>query len=373
MASAGTIRPPITTVRGVIVLFHIIAFVTTFLRLLHRYQRRHLGWDDFWAGTALMFAITTFLLFLLRPIVLGTSARPLPSVNVPIPVQSFLALGTVVFYMAGLWTAKISMAATIVRLLGDGSLRKLAQCAVIVFLVVGLALSTQRIFRCGSDFSQPAFCTTPRYTGYVELVFDMVGDTWLIGAPLYILKKMRLARRDHRVIAAVFLCGLFTTIASILHDAFILAEEFSMVGFTAHIQVTISIVICNLPVLVTFVYRKINRDSEVEDSTESSDTDTSPQPNMNATPMTALTPPSRNHIATTGVPFEGPVEQMATSVLPSTNSEGRATRSTLDLGSILNSVRSTPTTSNSDYLSSRSDLETSRHGTQSVSTSTPTC
>lgn len=62
------------------------------------------------------------------------------------------------------------MAATIVRLLGDGSLRKLAQCAVIVFLVVGLALSTQRIFRCGSDFSQPAFCTTPRYTGYVELV-----------------------------------------------------------------------------------------------------------------------------------------------------------------------------------------------------------
>lgn len=72
---------------------------------------------------------------------------------------------------------------------------------------------------------------------YPALAVDMVGDTWLIGAPLYILKKMRLARRDHRVIAAVFLCGLFTTIASILHDAFILAEEFSMVGFTAHIQV----------------------------------------------------------------------------------------------------------------------------------------
>ncbi|PPR04819.1 hypothetical protein CVT24_007079 [Panaeolus cyanescens] len=280
----GKIRPSVATAKALIATFHTLALLTTLLRLIHRFRRKRLGWDDLWAGVANVFAIIIFVLFLLSEVIFG---KP-PFLSTPIPLRTFGIVGTLVFYMTG--CSKISIAVTIIRLVGEGTFRRIAKAVILAFGVVGISLSLGRVFRCGTDFSKAPICPTPRYAGYLELVFDLLGDTWLIGAPLYMLRKLKLPRQHQRLIGGVFLCGLFTTIASVVHNSFILSRQLLVAGISAHIQLGVSIIMCNLLVLVPYIYRRVRESSD--GTTERTAT---PDPDSNglgrlATPMATFQP-----------------------------------------------------------------------------------
>lgn len=66
---------------------------------------------------------------------------------------------------------------------------------------------------------------------------DLLADTWLILAPAFMLWKMKLPRSSHRLILAIFTCGIFNTVASIAHTVFILGGDQNQVVTTGHVQV----------------------------------------------------------------------------------------------------------------------------------------
>ncbi|PPR04818.1 hypothetical protein CVT24_007078 [Panaeolus cyanescens] len=273
--------------------FHTLALLTTLLRLIHRFRRKRLGWDDFFAGLANVFAIILFVLFLHSEVIFGD--RKPPFLSTPVSLRTFGIVGTLVFYMTGLWCSKISIAITIIRLVGDGTFRRIAKAVILVFGLVGISLSLARVFRCGTDFSEAPICPTPRYSGYLELVFDLLGDTWLICAPLYMLRRLKIPRPHQRLIGAVFLCGLFTTLASIVHNSFALTRQVLVAGMTAHIQLGVSIFMCNLLVLATYIYRRVHEDSdETTQRTETPDPDSNGQGRF-ATPMVTFQPPENGN------------------------------------------------------------------------------
>ncbi|KAF9048938.1 hypothetical protein BJ165DRAFT_1526334 [Panaeolus papilionaceus] len=275
----GQLQPSVATSTGLTTTFHTLAFVTTSLRLFHRFRRQRVGWDDFWAGVADLFALMIFTLFLLSGVIFGK--------NVPISVQTF-GISPRGRYGHSSRCSKISIAVTLARLLGDGRFRSIAKGVAAAFGVVGIALSIGRIFRCGTDFSTPPFCPTPRYTAYMELVFDILGDVWVIGAPLCMLKRVRLPRQHQRLLGCVFLCGLFTTFASIIHYGFILTREIIVGALTAHIQLCVSIITCNLLVLATYVYRKVHEGlNETTERTQTPDPSSNGQGRL-ATPLTVI-------------------------------------------------------------------------------------
>ncbi|KAF8999867.1 hypothetical protein BDQ17DRAFT_1360592 [Cyathus striatus] len=108
---------------------------------------------------------------------------------------------------------------------------------------------------------------------------DITADAWLLGAPAYMLLQMNLSRRHHRLIQVIFGCDVLVTATSIVHSVFILRQDQSAVGLSGHFQVSTSLIVSNLLVVVTYVYRIFCNDVDIEssnDSTSESKHDNSP-------------------------------------------------------------------------------------------------
>jgi len=251
-------------VKGVIIGCHAVAISSTCFRLLHRIRKRRVWYDDLWAIFALISDILLLVVYLTLPI---TSYFKYPLV-----LQQFLRISTLISYTCVLWGSRISVAVTIVRLLNCGSFRRLAKAISIFFVLICTCVMIQKFFIC-SDRSLKSLVSCPisPATGILELSTDLAGDVWLLLAPGFMLWQMKLPRSSHRLILAIFACGVFNTGASIAHTVFILKNNGLWISVTGHIQATIALTICNLLVVVTCLYRVFNRDSNssAEESSES--------------------------------------------------------------------------------------------------------
>ncbi|KAF9054128.1 hypothetical protein BJ165DRAFT_686374 [Panaeolus papilionaceus] len=259
---------------------HVLGTGTTLLRLIHRLVVQKLWWDDFWAFMAMVLSIIPFALYFSLKAIFALRSFSL---------ISFSVLGGLVFYTASLWSAKHSVAVTIVRLLRDGStIRKVACNATVCVGLAGVTLLLQKLFLCGTNFSTLPLCPTPAYTGYLELALGLFGDVWLIASPLYMLYDMKLPRQQIRLLSAIFNCGIFATASNLVHIYYVIKTDPILVVVTAHIQVNVNIITCNLLVLVTLLYRKLH---DGQTSVERSET---PDPTTNEQGgLATARPPSR--------------------------------------------------------------------------------
>ncbi|PPQ69681.1 hypothetical protein CVT24_001214 [Panaeolus cyanescens] len=268
-----------------------VACLTTVLRLTVQYLTRKLWWDDFWAGFAQVCAIVLWAVSMELPMG-GLYSRPL---------QIFSIIGMLLFYTAALWAAKISVAVTIVKLLAPGSFRTWAKWAVCAFGLMWFGLSVQRLFACGANFNVMPFCRVPVYTGFLELGTDLASDFWLVGAPLTMLWKIKLSKYHRRLIGGAFACAVATTIASIVHIYYIIIKDDVWTGLSGHIQVGVSLVVCNILVLSTYIYRRLHH---IDNASERTTTpDLSPQDNSSsnhghAPPEPTTSRPSNSHSQT---------------------------------------------------------------------------
>ncbi|CAA7262075.1 unnamed protein product [Cyclocybe aegerita] len=261
--SPSSKRPPFSTIVSILAISHSIAFLTTFFRLWQRSRTRKLWWDDFWAFVALLSDMFVWILFVAIP------TRDLFSK--PLGIQIFWKFGTILVYTLGLWSARASIAVTIVRLINESLFRTIAKAVVALFVVFWLALSIQKIFICGTRWHEVPDCRLPRATAYIELATDLIGDMWLLCSPIFLLWRMKLPRRHRRLLIAIFSCSIFITFASIAHAYFIVVRIPAWVGITAHIQLGVAVTICNLLVLVTRVYSVFcDTTSETRTETEES-------------------------------------------------------------------------------------------------------
>ncbi|KDR75520.1 hypothetical protein GALMADRAFT_247965 [Galerina marginata CBS 339.88] len=238
--------PTLKTVKNIVIVCHSFAIPTTCFRLFHRCRTGKLWWDDFWAMIALLCDIILFVVYFAIPL------EPQPT---PKALQYASRWLTLQGYTIGIWSARLTVAVTIVRLLPQGPTRRMAKVAAMIFGVFEMVMVLQKIFFCGKKWGFLPRCEIPTYTGIIELVTDILADLWLLLAPAYMLFQMKLERAHHRLILAIFLCGIFTSLASISHSVFILLNSPFWLGLTGHIEVAVAIVISNLLVLVTYIYR----------------------------------------------------------------------------------------------------------------------
>ncbi|PPR07758.1 hypothetical protein CVT24_003708 [Panaeolus cyanescens] len=259
--------------------FYGLALITTSIRLTHRFRIRRLWWDDFWASFALLNAVLVYTIFLLRPLYIASKSTAF---------REFGEIGNLLFYVLGLWCAKISMGVTLVRLLPPGRFRNVAKAVAVAFGGIGIVLAVHRVFGCNQGKAGPKSCIIAPNVGYVELSFDLASDAWLVGAPLYMMwgLKRRLPLQRWRLFSAAFACGIFSTIASVVHDIFVFRSEPLLMGLTAHIQLAVSIIVCNFLILATFLYRRVRNSGETTDRNHT----TEPTDNEQGRPATVSTP-----------------------------------------------------------------------------------
>ncbi|KAJ3786494.1 hypothetical protein GGU11DRAFT_698990 [Lentinula aff. detonsa] len=226
-----------------------IAIFVTFTRLGIRIRNRKLGWDDFWAAFSIIGAILlmTGVLIILDP--------------KPSMTQLTLVAGYYItsegFYTI-VWTSRLSILCTIIRISPPGSLRRILYGVGVLFGIMWTFLAMQEIVICerepGWKEAIPTQCHLGKSVAISQLTTDIIADLCLLIAPLRMFWNSMLPT-GHRVrLNIVFSTCALTTVVSLVHAYWIFANLGLNEIFTGIFETTISMIVASLNVIVGLLY-----------------------------------------------------------------------------------------------------------------------
>ncbi|KAF8997589.1 hypothetical protein BDQ17DRAFT_1428932 [Cyathus striatus] len=241
-----------------VMILYTIAIISTIFRVIYRARCRQLWWDDFWASLALVNAVLLLAAYIQT------------AFDFPYPSLSSFTLVMVTSRMA-LWSSRLSVAVTVVRIIATGTSLLISKIVAVMFGTIGIGLIVQKAILCppGVDFSH--ICQdTSIITAYADLATSFVADFWLLGAPTYLLWRMKLKKQFYRLLQAIFATEILVLATSIIHCIYIVKRDTQAHGVISHFKVTVSLIVCNLLFLVTYLYRQLRSGQEYTEDTTTS-------------------------------------------------------------------------------------------------------
>ncbi|TFK70118.1 hypothetical protein BDN72DRAFT_942523 [Pluteus cervinus] len=241
-------------------ILHSIAIACTIFRLWYRRQIRRLWWDDYTSIITLIMESAMFTTLWV------TSGRQYFLPRDPKAIASFMLESVSLILI--LWSTRICLALSIARIYPSGEKhRRLAFGLVTVFSVMGLCIGSGYLTTCatyvirfGHNRKKP-ICIISRGLLIVTFIGELSSDVLLVAFPLFALWNVKLPKNQRRLILLVFSAGI-CTITVIISYIFIVFSPFARnpEGFIAlsvmpHFQASISVIVCNSAVVITFIYR----------------------------------------------------------------------------------------------------------------------
>ncbi|KAG2095711.1 uncharacterized protein F5147DRAFT_717943 [Suillus discolor] len=177
------------------------------------------------------------------------------------PQSSRIALYYIVsqsFYGV-VWSSKLSMLFTIVRLTIPGRFRRFLLCTVAFFGIIWALLFSQLWWICETEpdwKKQPLpQCDLGGRIAITQMITDVLADVILIVAPFSLIYKVRLSRSQKVRILAVFSTSAVTTIVSLTHAYYILSGGGLREVMAGIVECSMSLIVVNLSVVVAFIFR----------------------------------------------------------------------------------------------------------------------
>ncbi|KAF8993198.1 hypothetical protein BDQ17DRAFT_1431901 [Cyathus striatus] len=243
--------------RPIIATLYFLALIPTIFRLGYRGWVRQLWWDDMWAAFSMINATLLFATYFRTTFHFTEKSSA--------SYLDFIYISTLLTTNFALWSARLSVAVTIVRVIATGKMKIISKIVAVVFGLFSIGLMVQKLIICGPPSSVKFLCSNPNITGYSELVTSIVADLWLLLAPAYLLWKMNLRKRHHRLLQAIFACEILVLTASLAHSVYIVRKDYILQAVTSHFEIAISHLVCNLLFLVTYIYRIFRNGEETRD------------------------------------------------------------------------------------------------------------
>ncbi|KIK65847.1 hypothetical protein GYMLUDRAFT_93692 [Collybiopsis luxurians FD-317 M1] len=227
------------------------AAFTTILRLTLRI--RYFGWDDVFAGLAL---VSLALAAAAGKTFFGLDASS------TMPQSSRVALYYVieVNFDIAIWITRLSILSTIIRL---GWYRKQLYTAAGCFVLIMLFLVAQVFWVCESRNRQDHWkeepsplCIGVASITITQVATDGFADIILVGAPFFLLRYLKSedAKSQKLRLSVSFIVGGLTTFVSIVRAVFALSDdEISLL--VSNVQLSASVTIANFAVLVAAFHR----------------------------------------------------------------------------------------------------------------------
>ncbi|KAJ6472838.1 hypothetical protein C8R47DRAFT_720390 [Mycena vitilis] len=247
----------IEELRGLIGVLPPLACLVTYIRLYARYSRGKLWWDDFWVAVSTMCAIVLVVASILH---LQDPARLSQRVKVSIYYMCALLFAAVV------WTARISILFTVMRLCFFGRLRRLLFWVAILFFVTWAILFAQVWWVCERQPGWKDLPTPQCALGLTQSITDVISDSILIAAPMRLLWRVPLPRGLKLRLRAVFATTAIATAVSLYHAYCVMRFGGIPELVAAAVQFSTGLLVANLSVIVAVVFR-LRPDNE-SDNTE---------------------------------------------------------------------------------------------------------
>ncbi|KAG1756348.1 uncharacterized protein EDB91DRAFT_1092114 [Suillus paluster] len=254
------IHPSIVGLRSSITIVHTCTIVMTSWRLWYKIVQRCWWWEDVWAATALAAIITSVVSVWIY------SEPPIDSKPRDGPIIAYWLL--MVNFTIGLWSSRLSMICSIIRLSPPTRIRIVACCAAAAFAAIAVALLVHKCWFCARyndwDKNTPLSCPLAFSVGITQVVADFLSDLTLVVLPAQILYRVKLPRDQKILILSVFSGSLLTTLLSIVHAVFFIQADPILKILTAQLEMAFSVIVCDLLPIVTCLYKALrSRDLDV--------------------------------------------------------------------------------------------------------------
>ncbi|EPQ55756.1 hypothetical protein GLOTRDRAFT_138555 [Gloeophyllum trabeum ATCC 11539] len=245
----------------------VCGFVAIFMTVARLYIRRgRYWWDDAWAFFALINLFIQFagiFMHVENPAQLSKTSR----------VAAYYLIA-VTFYTI-IWSARLSILFTIIRIDPDPAMRHRLKYVAGVFIFAIVFFFCQLMWVCEppskrawKDVKSPQ-CELGSQVAICQIVTDVISDLLLMLLPLRLIRGIQSKGLRRRLMV------IFSTSISLVHAAYIIAVGGTKVVLIAAIEDCLSLTVANLPVMATSLFRALGMhadggagDSEMDDTGE---------------------------------------------------------------------------------------------------------
>ncbi|KAF8995830.1 hypothetical protein BDQ17DRAFT_1330322 [Cyathus striatus] len=141
-----------------------------------------------------------------------------------------------------IWASRLSVAVTIVRIMATGKSLFISKIIAIMFGVICIGIIIQKVILCSPPGDDYACRDRSIISAYTDLATSFLADLWLLGAPTYLLWRMKLKKQIYRLLQAIFATEILVLTTSIFYCVYIVKEDIQVLGVIAHSRVTISLI-----------------------------------------------------------------------------------------------------------------------------------
>ncbi|KAG1755559.1 hypothetical protein EDB19DRAFT_414159 [Suillus lakei] len=235
----ASIYPAQLIVTGLVL--HSIAILCTVFRFAYRCWTRQFWWEDVWAAFALISDVICLAwIWLQESTSFPTWTRAVALTCVP-------------------WAARMSVIFFIIRVSnhsGHKVHRQITHLIAVSFACMWAVLLAQKVRRC--IFHS---CYMGESVALSQLITDVIADVSLIAAPMHLWKNVGFSRSRRILILSAFGASLLITAVTIPHSIILFEAGAELTIIYAHVKAALSLVICNLLVIVTFTYRVCSKET----------------------------------------------------------------------------------------------------------------
>ncbi|KAH7923543.1 hypothetical protein BV22DRAFT_574608 [Leucogyrophana mollusca] len=262
MGKVSPLHPSLTTLRVVVTSVHVLALSMTTWRLWYRIAKRRCWWEDAWAALALLADIISLVTIWL--ITDPPGAAPFPNQTSEGRIVAYWHMMTC--FTVCLWSSRMSILFSIIRLAPPRErMRKISFCVAAGFGIMGVGLLVQKLYICGHDRSwygnyAPLSCQLGTSVGALQIATDFISDLALVFLTIKLLREVNLPRDQRILILSIFSTSILISLLSVVHVIFILDTDKYLQVITAQVEIALSLVICNLLVIVTYIYGIVRRE-----------------------------------------------------------------------------------------------------------------
>ncbi|KAG9311984.1 hypothetical protein JVU11DRAFT_7254 [Chiua virens] len=263
----------------------IIGLLLTAWRIYLRLRIGRFWWEDAWASlllvTGMIWVITYWL---------GDTSYLSSIVGGWIGSIGFTCIVTF---------ARMSVLFSVIRIIhGPPRLLKFTYACVAFFAACWTVIIVAKITRCAFDPSwhythKPGLkstCLTTAQITIFQFTTDCVAVSILVVIPLNILWKVKLPRRKKRMILSIFASSVVLAFGALFHTVGLILRSPTLMTAGMHVVIALSMIVCNLLVVVTCTYRFLLRDVDMtEDSSNDDDFTTRARPSAAETASSLTT------------------------------------------------------------------------------------
>ncbi|KAG2078966.1 hypothetical protein BDR04DRAFT_1040729 [Suillus decipiens] len=218
---------------------HSIAILCTIARLFYRAWMCRFWWEDAWAAVALTADVLCLACLWLDPW-LRSWILSVTFASVP-------------------WAARMSIIFSVIRITNYSGCKIHKQITYLIavsFACMWAALIAQKLSMC-----ELHSCIMPLSVAFSQLITDVIADISLVAAPLYLWKNVGLSRSRQILVQSAFSASLLITTITIPDSIYLSTGHIAAALILAYVKAALSLFICNLLVIVTYLYRICSKET----------------------------------------------------------------------------------------------------------------